>query len=229
MTGLGRMLSLTVFMVSTGAILTPPANADEPSLAGVIQKIQAAYEATADWQADFIQITQIEGFDTPIHSKGKLYIKKPGRLRWDYLEPNRHQIMVDRETLWIYTPEQNQVIVSPFAQVSDSQLPLHLLMGVGRLDRDFAVQWTDPARPQSDGRPALTLVPKDPQISLAKLLLEVDPTRYFITRLALIESNGNQSRFEFSRIRDNTGLKDRFFVFTPPKDVVVVESPLRER
>jgi outer membrane lipoprotein-sorting protein len=57
--------------------------------------------------------------------------------------------------------------------------------------------------------------------------MEVDPGTYFITRLTLFETNGNQSQFQFARIQNDTGLKDRFFIFTPPKDVVVVESPLR--
>ncbi|MBI3610703.1 MAG: outer membrane lipoprotein carrier protein LolA [Nitrospirae bacterium] len=206
-------------------IPAPPARAAEDPLAGMIQKIQTAYETTADWEADFEQVTRIEGFETAITSRGRLYIKKPGRLRWDYREPNHHQVVVNVGKIWVYTPEQQQVVVGPFAQVSDSQLPLHLLTGVGRLDEDFAVRWTDPARPRPDGLPALTLVPKDPRTGLARLELEVDPAGYFITRLTLFEANGNQSRFRFSRIRRNTGLKDRFFVFSPPKGVVVVESP----
>lgn len=212
---------------TSGAVLAEPPLAGENALADVIRKIQAAYERATDWKAEFQQITRIEGFETPITSRGRLYIKKPDKLRWDYSEPNRHQIMVHSQTIWIYTPEQNQVIVSPFADVSDSQLPLHLLSGVGRLDRDFTVQWADPATPQPRGAPALTLIPKDPRTGLTQLRMEVDPGSYFITRLTLFEANGNESRFQFSQIRNNTGLKDRLFVFTPPKGVVVVESPIR--
>lgn len=212
---------------TSGAVLAAPPPADENSLADVIRKIQAAYENTTDWKAEFQQVTRIEGFDTPITSRGKLYIKKPDKLRWDYSEPNRDQIMVNEQKIWIYTPEQNQVIVSPFKEISDSQLPLHLLSGVGRLDQDFTVQWAAPAQPQPKGAPALTLIPKDPRTGLTKLLIEVDPESYFITRLTLFEANGNESRFRFAQIRNNIGLKDRFFIFTPPKGVVVVESPLQ--
>ncbi|MBI3812751.1 MAG: outer membrane lipoprotein carrier protein LolA [Nitrospirae bacterium] len=219
--------SLIGFGGMSGAVLAAPVPAAENALADVIRKIQAAYESTNDWTAEFQQVTRIEGFDTPITARGKLYIKKPNKLRWDYSEPNHHQIMVNELKIWIYTPEQNQVIVSPFAEISDSQLPLHLLSGVGRLDRDFTVQWTDPAGPQPQGIPALTLIPKDTGTGLTKLRMEVDPESFFITRLMLYESNGNESSFQFARLRNNAGLKDRFFVFTPPKDVVVVESPLR--
>ncbi len=235
MRGLNRMtLSVALggligLFQTSGAVWAAPPPAHENSLADVIRKIQAAYEKTSDWKAEFLQVTRIEGFDTPIPSRGKLYIKKPNKLRWDYSEPNRHQIMVNQEKIWIYTPEQNQVIVSPFAEISDSQLPLHLLSGVGRLDQDFTVQWADPAQPQPKGIPALTLIPKDTGTGLTRLRMEVDAESYFITRLTLFEVNGNESRFQFAQIRNNTGLKDRFFIFTPPKGVVVVESPLRGR
>jgi len=221
------LLGLAGFFELLGPTLAAPVPVVENSLTEIIQKIQAAYEHTTDWKAEFEQVTRIEGFDSPITSRGTVYIKKPGKLRWDYLEPNQHQILVNEQKIWIYTPEQKQVIVSPFAGISDSQLPLHLLSGVGRLDRDFSVQWTDPTPPPPQNLYSLTLIPKDPNTGLKKLLMEVDPVTYFITRLTLFEANGNQSRFQFARIRNDTGLKDGFFVFTAPKDVVVVESPLR--
>src|SRR5207249_12115853 len=49
----------------------------------VVKKVQARYEKTRDLQADFKQSTRIEGFATPISSSGRVYIKKPGRLRWE--------------------------------------------------------------------------------------------------------------------------------------------------
>jgi len=221
------LLGLAGLFELPGLALPAPVPVVENSLTEVTRKIQAAYERTTDWKAEFEQVTRIEGFDSPITSRGTVYIKKPGKLRWDYREPNQHQILVNEQKIWIYTPEQKQVIVSPFAEISDSQLPLHLLSGVGLLDRDFNVQWTDPTRPRPQNRPALTLIPKDPNTGLTKLLMEVDPATYFITKLTLLEANGNQSGFQFARIQNDTGLKDRFFIFTPPKDVVVVESPLR--
>ena len=213
-------------LLSAGWI-APSASAVESSLADVIRKTQEAYESTFDWKADFEQTTTIEGFDTTIASNGKLYIKKPGKLRWDYLKPNQDKIVVNQEKIWLYTPEQNQVIISAFSMVSDSQLPLHLLTGVGRLDQDFDVAWKNPAQPMADGIPVLTLIPKTSGTGLTKLWITLDPVRFYITDLTLFEANGNQSHFRFGKIQTNTGLRDPFFVFRPPKGVVVVESPLQ--
>jgi len=223
--GPGLLLAGFGLIAGLDPVFAEPAPAAEPSLSELVQKIQAAYEQTTDWKAEFQQVTFIEGFDSPIKSRGTLYIKKPGKLQWDYSEPNQHQILVNGGKIWIFTPEQKQVIITPFEEVSDSQLPLHLLSGIGRLDRDFDIQLSHPDTPPSNAQPVLTLIPKDQGAGLARLVIELDPASYFITGLTLYEVNGNRSQFRFLGIKNNSGLKDRLFEFKLPKDVVVVDSP----
>ncbi len=205
-------------------LLARIAAADPAPLPDVIQKVQASYEAVRDLSAEFRQETHYEGFDTVVNSTGRLQIKKPGKLRWDYAEPTPNQVVVADERVWIYTPEQKQVIVQPFAQMSDSQMPLHLLTGSARLDQDFEVRRTTPA---TDAKAIeLTLVPRDAAAGLQKIEIRLDPKRYLITAVTLFESNGNRSAFEFNKIRTNTGLADEVFVFKKPKGVELIENPL---
>ena len=82
----------------------------------VMKRLQARYEKTKDLQADFTQKTTIEGFERPMTSSGKVYIKKPGRLRWNYLEPSTEDIYVDREDVKVYVPEHKQVLVGKLTQ-----------------------------------------------------------------------------------------------------------------
>ncbi|HEY5648509.1 MAG TPA: outer membrane lipoprotein carrier protein LolA, partial [Nitrospiria bacterium] len=177
-----------------------------PPLDSVIRKIQSTYESTMDWRAEFQQTMTISGFDSPVRSSGTLYIKKPGKLRWDYQEPSRDQIMVNMDTIWVFTADQKQVIVSSFDEISDSQLPLHLLMGFGKLNRDFHVEWSDPAAPLDGEAPILRLTPREPAQGITHLLVKVHPETFMITHLTLFESSGNRSRFVFSKIKKNKGL-----------------------
>ena len=77
----------------------------------VVKQLQTRYEKTKDLQADFTQKTTIEGFERPITSSGKVYIKKPGRLRWNYLDPSVEDIYVNRDDVKVYVPEHKQVLV----------------------------------------------------------------------------------------------------------------------
>jgi outer membrane lipoprotein carrier protein len=208
----------------------PQAGATDRSLEETIRKIESSHEAIRDFQAEFQQVTRFEGFETIVSSKGQFYFKKPGRLRWEYLEPNRNEIWVDQDRIWIYTPELKQVIITPFSEFSDSQIPLHLLVEVAYLDRDFEIKWTDfrngDDASDSIDRSKLTLRPKRHKASLDKIEIEVDPEQFFISRIDLFESNGNQSSFTFNRIKTNTGLNDKLFTFIVPKGIEVIESPL---
>ena len=81
----------------------------------LVKHIDARYAATKDFQADFIQETRIAGFETPLQSSGRVYIKKPGYLRWDYAEPSVEHIYVHENQLQMYVPKHNQILkaVSP--------------------------------------------------------------------------------------------------------------------
>ena len=43
-------------------------------------------------------------------ASGKVYIKYPGMMRWEYEKPDRQIIITDADKLWIYRPEDNQVM-----------------------------------------------------------------------------------------------------------------------
>ena len=42
---------------------------------------------------------------------GKAFFKRPGKMRWEYETPDRQTIITDNETLWIFRPEYNQVMI----------------------------------------------------------------------------------------------------------------------
>ncbi len=229
------ILVLCVFAGISGARAVVQA-ADEPTddkalkeAQEVVRHIQARYEQTKDLQADFTQKTRIEGFATPVSSSGRLYIKKPGYLRWDYLEPAVEEIYVAKDDVKMYVPEHKQVLVGKLTHMAASQAPLQLLQGVARIDEEFDVQ-PAPTKGKSAGSgKAVTLVPKakegESERPLQRIVVEVFPKTYFLKTVALHEISGNVATFEFSGLKPNTGLKDELFDFKVPADVEVVKAP----
>lgn len=208
----------------TGGLPDPQAQAGE-GLEKVIAKLQARYEGIADLEADFTQVTSFKGFSKTLTSKGKFYLKK-GRLRWDYLEPNKQQIFVEGNKVLLYIPEHQQVIKSRLSAEMDSQVPVHLLAGSSHLERDFNIRWRDETQHQDkEGAYLLTLISKTPTPDFTQIQIEVDPTDFLIHKISLQESEGNGSSFEFSRPKINHGLKEHLFTFTIPEGIEVVEQP----
>jgi len=197
---------------------------------GIVKSIQARYEKTKDLQADFVQKTRIEGFERPVISTGKVYLKKPGRLRWDYLEPANEQIYVMRDDVKVYVPEHKQVLIGKLTQMAASQAPLQLLQGVGRLEESFDVQPTEGKERGAGGIRLITLIPKineqESARNLQKIVVEVFPKTYFLRTVSLYELSGNVATFEFSDLKPNTGLTNDAFDFKMPPDVEVVRAPV---
>ena len=196
----------------------------------VMKRLQARYEKTKDLQADFTQKTTIEGFERPMTSSGKVYIKKPGRLRWNYLDPSAEDIYVQGDDVKVYVPEHKQVLVGKLTHMAASRAPLELLQGAAKLDASFEAEPTPGKSRGVGGIRLVTLVPKSHDAeahgTVQRIVVEVFPKTYFIRSLSLHEVSGNVSNFEFSSLQSNIGLDDDLFVPTFPPDVEVVKAPV---
>jgi outer membrane lipoprotein carrier protein len=223
--GLGLLLITPVF----GADELPEDKALQ-EVRDVVKQLQARYEKTKDLQADFTQKTRIEGFERPVISSGKVYIKKPGRLRWDYLDPSNEEIYVNHDDVKVYVPEYKQVLIGKLTQMAASQAPLELLQGAAKLDESFDIEPTPGKERGLDGIRLITLIPKakdqESTRSLQRIVVEVFPKTYFIRTVTLHETSGNVATFEFSGLKPNVGLGPELFHFKAPPDVEVVRAPV---
>jgi outer membrane lipoprotein carrier protein len=196
----------------------------------VVKRLQARYEKTKDLQADFTQKTTIEGFERSMNSSGKVYIKKPGRLRWNYLDPSTEDIYVQGDDVKVYVPEHKQVLVGKLTQMAASKAPLELLQGAAKLEESFDVEPTPGKGRGVGGIRLLTLLPKshegEAHRTIQKIVVEVFPKTYYIRTVSLYEISGNVSNFEFSSLQTNVGLGDDVFNPKLPADVEVVKAPV---
>lgn len=227
------LCSILVGFLMVPTVFSAGEESDEKALKEVrevVKQLQSRYEKTKDLQADFTQKTTIEGFGRPITSSGKVYIKKPGRLRWNYLDPSVEDIYVYRDDVKVYVPEHKQVLVGKLTQMAASKAPLELLLGAAKLDESFDIEPTQGKGRGVGGIRLLTLLPKsqegEARRSLQRIELEVFPKTYFIRTVTLYEMSGNVASFEFSSLQSNMGLGDAFFDLKLPADVEVVKAPV---
>ena len=194
----------------------------------IVKKVDARYAQTKDLQADFVQETILEGFTTGFTSSGRLYLKKPGLLRWDYLHPSEEQIYVNGDRVMMYVPEHQQVVKGVLTQMAASKGPLALLQGAGNLSQQFTILESADGSKDNEKFPSLTLVPKpvdQTPPTIKKIVLKLFPDTYFIQGITLFEVSGNISHVMFDHIQANTGLPSSQLTFDVPPDVVVVELP----
>ncbi|MGA6827846.1 LolA family protein [Nitrospira sp. NS4] len=228
-----RVVAGMFCIVVAGTVWAADAAVDDKAMQevnDVVKQLQARYEKTKDLQADFTQQTRIEGFERPVTSSGKVYIKKPGRLRWDYLDPATEQIYVNQDDVKVYVPEHKQVLVGKLTRMAASQAPLELLQGAAKLEESFTIAPATGKERGVGGLRLLSLTPKgqegDQARPVQRIIVEVFPKTYFIRTVWLHEVNGNVATFEFSSLKPNTGLGNDVFEFKAPPDVEVVKAPV---
>lgn len=189
----------------------------------VARRIQNFYKQTADFQSHFKQTyTDVAAGDSKV-SEGRVFFKKPGKMRWDYHKPGdatkRDKVLVsDGKEFWIYEFEFQQVFKQCLAE---SQLPtsLRFLMGEGDLLEEFDVELT--AR-STAARPELKLTPKQPTGQYRELRFILDGETFQVTRTTIFDPYGNTNQIEFTRTQVNRNLPDSGFAFTPPKGARVL-------
>ena len=215
---MGRIAGLLALAV----IVTVSGVAIGQELDQVVSGIEATYGKISDLRAEFTQAAYNKSLGQDIKAEGTVYLKKGGKMRWDYKSPSPQQIVSDGSSLWVYTPELNQVNKgsAPKALAGPAG---SFLAGLGRVRDEFSVRFLNPAsKVDASGRPVIDLVPKNPTPLLTRLVLHVDPKDYVVRQAVLYDQFQNTVTMTFNKVTINPSLADSLFVFTPPPGAAVV-------
>ena len=181
------------------------------------RRLEQRHHSMGDLTARFVQTYRSGLIGREIVERGVVSIKRPGRMRWEYREPEKKTFVSDGKTFYFYIPADRQVVVRD--QAGDRGVPALLLSGQGNLLEQFeAAIEAGPA-----GLTRLRLVPRKPDPEIQKVFVDVDEAAR-IHAIHVFDSQGNLSRFDFADIRENVGLKDRLFRFEIPRGVEVVSG-----
>ena len=189
----------------------------------IINNVQRTYRETEDLTADFIQESTLKSLNKTQTAAGKIYYKNRGKLRWDYKGTTEQEIVTDGETLWMYLPEDNQVIVNQLSKVYQSNTSAFFLSEMGDLKKDFNIQLVEATHGDNDKGYHLKLIPRELQSNFDELFLWVDKRNFLVVETYFYDFYGNLIRIKFQNHRVNNGLPDSMFVFKIPKDAEVIE------
>ena len=197
-----------------------------PSAAQVVTGVQSYYAATQKFEATFRQKYTNTVIGKTSTSDGKVYIEKPGKMRWDYATPDVKYYISDGTTLWVYEKVNKQAFKQ---DLKDQLLPVAItfLYGQGDLSKDFTAS-LEPGKYGGKNDLVVKLVPNQPTAQYKFLWLVVDPTDFHVKESIIQEISGNLNSFAFSSIKTNAAAKyvgANLFKFVPPKGVKVVSPP----
>ena len=189
-----------------------------PSASDLTARVQARYVNVRDFTADFTVTLRSALTGQTAQDRGKVSIKKPGRMRWIYQTGNRLELISDGKDIYLYMPKARTVQVTPFPKDNEASSSLLLLTGRGDLVRDFT-----PDGPVEDagGEWRFTVKPKVRQADFTSLVLAVDRSTLALRGLVVNEEQGGVRQFVFANMKENTGILDSTFAFKIPAGVEV--------
>jgi outer membrane lipoprotein carrier protein len=207
--------ALAALLLAVGALAHAAAPADQAALA----RLERNLESLGAVRAEFVQ--ELLGPDAKVAERahGTLYLKRPGRFRWDYAEP-RQLIVCDGERLWLYDPELEQATVRR-VQDSLSQTPAMLLSGEARVRDGYSVR--DAGR--RDGLDWMELTPRLAASDFRELRLGFAGDT--LRRLEFTDKLNAVTRISITALERNARLDDALFRFVPPAGVDVIGATQR--
>lgn len=189
-----------------------------PDLMDVLRGVENRYNRARTVEVAFQQRYEVPR-RAPITESGELYLRKPGRMRWQYAKPPGKLFVSDGKFVYLYLPEANRVERSKVKESEDIRTPLAFLLGKLDFDRDFR-QYT--VR-QQNADLWITAEPRSDRAPYLQVSFLVEPN-FAIRELEVTGLDNSLMHFWFSQEKLNPPVSDAMFRFQPPKGAEVVEA-----
>ena len=194
--------------------------APAPDVHAIAQAVDERYNHLRTLQTDFTEIYR--GAGTERTESGTLWLKKPGKMRWEYRSPREKLFLSDGKDAWFYVPGERQVRRSAVKKLDDLRSPLAFLLGKTKLEKELqALSLAPDVTPLVAGDVVLRGVPKSLADRVSQVLLEITP-EHWIGRILIEEMDGSVTEYRFSNQRENVVVSDQRFRFAVPDGVEVI-------
>ncbi len=201
------------------AVGTASAAGQEALLQRIIEGIEQRY-AVPGFSADFTQSSTIKALDLTDTASGRAMFMHPAKMRWEYDQPEKKIYISDGTTLWVYSPDQNQVMVGRAPEFFKGGQGASFLSDIQSLRRQFVIAL---APQQAEGTHTLKLLPREKNIDLARIFLTVDAETFVVSRVDTVNDYDDETRIMLSNVRFEQSPDPAQFHFTVPPGADVLE------
>lgn len=212
------------------------AGGPDPEAARLVERIEGWSRAHPHFEARFEQRFQPRIFGRERVESGRLTIRRPGRMRFDYENPEPKVFVSDGTNTWFHVPADRQVVVGAFAPEADGPEgggelppnPLDFLSGAARITDFFEAEIAAPEdgdrREDAAGLRAVALTGRQPDTGLTSLTLLVEAESGRIRGITSEDLEGNRTEFRFSDFRVGDPPDDGLFTFRIPPGTEVLTA-----
>jgi outer membrane lipoprotein carrier protein len=195
--------------------------ADVKSLAAAVD---THYNHLRSLETEFTEVYRGSGMERT--ETGTLWLKKPGKMRWEYRSPREKLFVSDGKDAWFYVPADRQARKTQANKLEDLRSPLAFLLGKTKLEKELrGLSLAPDVAPLASGNVVLRGVPQALADRVSEVLVEVTPD-HRIARIVIQEVDGAATEYRFGDMKEDVAIADGRFDFKPPAGTETVEGGL---
>ncbi len=188
------------------------------SAADAVDKVQKFYADIKQVSALFRQSVTYDTFGSTKTSDGSLYIQKPGKMRWDYVEKKKDKVVTKKSFIsngnYLYMVEHdNKQVVKKNLQNDLMPVAVSFLYGKGDLKAEFNASLDTSGKYGTKEDVVLKLVPKKPSAQYKALFLVASTKDFHVSQSIIVDSSNNVNHFRFFTPDFEKPIKETWFEF----------------
>lgn len=198
--------------------------ASSADVKAIAAAVNAHYNHLRSLEAEFTEVYRGSGMDRT--ESGTLWLKKPGKMRWEYRSPREKLFVSNGKDAWFYVPDDRQARKESAKKLEDVRSPLAFLLGKTKLEKELRGLSVAPDIPPLEaGDVVLRGVPTALGDQISEIVLEVTPENR-IVRLIVQGLDGGSTEYRFADQKEDVTISDGRFDFKAPVGTEVVEGGL---
>jgi outer membrane lipoprotein carrier protein len=214
-----RLRFAIVVSMAASVLCTAIFAADVKTLAAAVD---THYNHLRSLETEFTEVYRGSGMERT--ETGTLWLKKPGKMRWEYRSPEEKLFVGNGKDAWLYLPAARQVRKSSMRNLDDLRSPLAFLLGKTKLEKELqALSFAPDVQLWKPDDVVLRGVPRGLEDRVSQVLLEITPD-HRIARILIHGLDDSITEYRFSGQKENLDVPDGKFRFSAPAGSEVVEE-----
>lgn len=219
--------AISIFLVNKTILCKESTNTK--TLDEVLLEVEKADGEFKTMKANIVITRTIPLLESTEISKGKIHYKKPDRLLLKFDPPRDEVNIIDGKHIWVYHPKARQVekyAINKGKQTAQSFDFFGFGYGesVASARKDYNISLTDATEIDKECFYVLDLLPRNTSTQYTKIRLWIEEGLWLPVKIELHESGGEVINIiEFDRMKLNSRMSDKLFVFDVPRGVEVIE------
>ena len=217
-----RILIKGLILIAFMAINFSYAAESDLTLDQILDRVEKHYTGKS-FQAKFDQESTIKAMDIVDFASGKIFVRYPGMMRWEYEKPEKQTIITDGHKLWIYRPSDNQVLTGSAPTFFSDGKGASFLSDIKLIRQKFRISLENS---KEDFFYELKLEPLEKKLDVTDIRLSVTKNTFTVIRIITYNSYGDENRIEFTNHQFDVKLNDSLFSFKipPGADVLLLDE-----